>query len=92
MKRRVALATSADLPDLAEDDRGLLDELRARGAEADPTVWSEPSVEWSAYDAVVVRSCWDYHLRLDEFVGWIDRVERDGVRLLNPPELLRWNA
>jgi glutathione synthase/RimK-type ligase-like ATP-grasp enzyme len=40
---------------------------------------------------VLIRSCWDYHLKVDRFRGWIERLEADGVPLINPPDLLRWN-
>jgi glutathione synthase/RimK-type ligase-like ATP-grasp enzyme len=49
-------------------------------------------VEWTAFDAVVIRSCWDYHLRIDEFLAWITHLEERGVRLVNSASLIRWNA
>ena len=89
--RRVALATWHGLPDLTESDRALATALRARGVEAVPAVWGEP-LDWTTFDAVVIRSCWDYHRRHDEFLSWVRRLEGEGVRILNPPALLRWNS
>lgn len=88
---RFALATYRELPLLAADDQLLQTALLRRGYAADAVVWDDPTVDWQRYDAVVVRSCWDYHRRPDDFRGWIDRLERLGVRLWNPPALLRWN-
>lgn len=65
--------------------------LTARGVSAGPAVW-DADVDWAAFDAVVIRSCWDYHRRHDEFLAWIGRLERAGVRVLNDPALVRWNA
>jgi glutathione synthase/RimK-type ligase-like ATP-grasp enzyme len=45
-----------------------------------------------AYDAVVLRSTWDYHHRLADFLAWIDRLGDMGARLWNPPDVLRWNT
>ena len=59
---------------------------------ATAAVWDDPSVAWNELDAVVVRSCWDYHLRYDDFFRWIDRVTRCGVPIWNPPATLRWNS
>ncbi|MGH7446582.1 MAG: ATP-grasp domain-containing protein, partial [Longimicrobiales bacterium] len=42
-------------------------------------------------DAVVIRSCWDYHLREREFSRWIGQLEQTGTTVINPPELVRWN-
>ncbi|HXB54900.1 MAG TPA: hypothetical protein VN461_08970 [Vicinamibacteria bacterium] len=89
---KVAVATCARVPDLTEDDRLLVDELSRRGVSARPVVWNDPDVRWTTFELVVIRSCWDYHLRLSEFLGWLDRVEADGVQLWNPAPLVRSNA
>lgn len=89
---RVVLATYEGAPELAPDDRALVPALASIGIEATPAVWSDPSVDWSAFDAVIVRSCWDYHLRLDEFRSWLAQLEEADVATLNSPSLIRWNA
>ncbi|MDI6911422.1 hypothetical protein [Nocardioides sp.] len=61
------------------------------GIEAQWAVWTDPVVDWSSADTVVVRSTWDYHRRLPEFLAWVDRVAAT-TRLVNAPEVLRWNA
>lgn len=38
-----------------------------------------------------MRSCWDYHLRVDEFRQWLDRLQQNNITLLNSPDLIRWN-
>jgi len=83
---RIALATSEELPGLDPDDAPLLEAL---GDEAEPVVWSDPVVDWSAYDAVLIRSIWDYFLRHDEFIAWVDRLP---VPTWNPADTLRWNS
>jgi hypothetical protein len=88
----VALVTCTALPALTDDDRLLQAALAARGAEAVPAVWDDPSVRWRDFGAVVVRSTWDYHLRPGEFRAWVDRVDALGVALHNPAPVLRWNA
>jgi len=47
---------------------------------------------WEDFQGVVVRSCWDYHHRLEEFLAWVTRLERAEVPLWNAPALLRWNS
>ncbi len=86
----IALVTWRGLPELAPDDRLLRDALVRRGAEVRAVVWDDASVDWSAFDAIVIRSTWDYHKRFDEFRAWLDRM--DGLPLWNPPAVLRWNT
>ncbi|WP_379515139.1 ATP-grasp domain-containing protein [Nonomuraea insulae] len=53
--------------------------------------WDDPAVDWSAYDAVVVRSVWDYIFRREEFLTWARGVE-SVTRLLNPYAVLESNT
>ncbi len=50
--------------------------------------WDDPKVDWSRFDLVVVRSCWDYVGRRDEFLAWADSVPN----LQNTARTLRWNT
>src|SRR5205814_376880 len=82
--KRIALATSAKLPTLNEDDRLLIPALAERGLAAVPAVWDAPDVCWEEFQGVVVRSCWDYHHRLEEFLTWVARLERAGIPVNGP--------
>jgi hypothetical protein len=62
--------------------------LREAGVAVDLVRWDDPAVDWSAHDLAVVRSCWDYAWRREEFLGWAESVPR----LRNDPALLRWNT
>jgi glutathione synthase/RimK-type ligase-like ATP-grasp enzyme len=87
---KVAIATSrAELP---KSDQELVTCLADSWLNVRPVIWSSAAVDWHQFDAVVIRSCWDYHLRCEEFFLWISSLEKQGVLVLNPPPLLRWNA
>jgi glutathione synthase/RimK-type ligase-like ATP-grasp enzyme len=88
----IALATSAKVPDLTDDDRLLVAALTERRVRSEPAIWNDDALDWAKYSAVVIRSTWDYHLHLDEFLAWLDRLESLDVRVLNAPSLVRWNA
>jgi glutathione synthase/RimK-type ligase-like ATP-grasp enzyme len=90
--KRIALATSVDFPELHEHDLPLVDALRATGFEPVVEVWTDPSVDWSGYDAVLLRSVWDYHRRYDEFTAWLALIDKAGVPVLNDSGLVRWNG
>ncbi len=88
---RIALATSANLPDLIPDETPLREAFAQLGVEAPPAVWSDPGVDWASFDAVLIRTTWDYTTRLAEFLAWAERVEAV-TPLLNPARVLRWNT
>ena len=88
----IALATYASLPGCAADEQPLIECLAALGVRARPAVWDDPSIPWHEYDGVVVRSCWDYHLRHDDFFRWVDRVTGAGIPIWNSAPVLRWSS
>jgi glutathione synthase/RimK-type ligase-like ATP-grasp enzyme len=90
--KTILCATCESIPNLTKDDQALIGPLADRGIRARAAVWSDQQVPWNTADAVVIRSCWDYHLRLKEFLGWITSLEQTGVRVWNPPAMLRGNA
>jgi len=90
--KKIALATSRKFGVLTDDDQLLIEPLKRQDIQAKPAVWSDSAVGWLECDAVIIRSCWDYHLCLPEFFAWIAALEAAGVRLLNSPETIRWNA
>lgn len=91
MARTIALVTAHEARALDEDLPPLVAALRALGAEVDTPSWDDPAIDWSRYDASVIRSTWDYADRIDEFLDWAERVDAR-TRLCNPPAVLRWNT
>lgn len=88
---RVALVTCADYPLLTDDDRPLIGAFARCSATAVPVHWDVASVEWSDFDLVVLRSCWDYHVRPQEFRAWLERLLDSRATVLNAVELVQWN-
>ena len=84
----VALATCSALPDLDPDDQLLLEALRSAGTRARPAIWDDQTVDWSAFDLVIVRNTWDYPPRRGEFLAWASRVPN----LANPADVIAWNT
>ena len=89
---RIALVTYSRLLNLSEDDRLLVGPLADRGVRAEPAAWDDPVVKWASYDALIVRSTWNYHTAIDAFRTWIDRIDALSIPTWNPPSMLRWNA
>ena len=88
---RIALITAIASAALDDDMPLLLDACARLGLCAEVRAWDDFTVSWARYDAVVLRSPWDYHLRLPEFLRWCERVDRV-TRLLNPLSIVRWNT
>lgn len=89
--KKLALVTYARLPELAVDDRLLLPPLAEAGFSVQAVLWDDPTANWAAFSAVLLRSPWDYYRRPVEFQRWLARLEQVGVRVFNPLPTLRWN-
>lgn len=91
--RRLAVATCTEAADTDADEDAplLLAALDDAGIDTTLAVWDDDSVDWAAFDLVVIRSTWDYALRRDEFVQWAQRVE-SVTSLRNPASVIGWNT
>jgi len=87
--RRIAIA-SCDrlLPDGDVGDVPFIAALRDRGFGVSVLSWTDPEVDWSGFDATVIRSTWDYTDRREEFLAWLPRVPR----LFNPTSVVAANT
>ena len=80
---RAARAQDADLPLLEAA-------LRALGLGVAIVDWDDAEIDWSRFALAMIRSTWDYSVRLSEFLNWLDRAAL-ATRILNPPDVIRWN-
>src|ERR1051326_4518864 len=89
--KQVALITWAGLPEGAPSERLVVPLLGRQGVDARMLDWRDSSADFSRFDLLALRSCWDYHLRFKEFTEWLRRTVRI-VRILNSVETVLWNS
>ena len=65
--------------------------LASAGAEVTPIAWTEAG-DLSSFDLVLPLVVWGYHLDYARWLNLVARAEREGWRMINSPELLRWNG
>ena len=90
-KVRVAVASYAKRRPLRKDDLPLCDALEARGIAPVPVVWDDEADDWEQFDACLIRSVSDYHVKYREFIEWVQRVG-GATTLWNSVEMTLWNA
>lgn len=89
MSREVAFLTAAAWPSLYADDRLAADALETRDVTVTPVVWTETSdAALERFDAVVMRSPWDWYRRRDEFRAFLSSLRRGRTRVFNAPEVM----
>ncbi|HKI45778.1 MAG TPA: hypothetical protein VKA08_10655 [Balneolales bacterium] len=89
--KRCAFLTMDTLDGYVSDDELVYQPMRELGWHIDSVSWHRTGVDWSQYEAVLIRTTWDYHRNHEKFLATLNAVNRSGTRLLNPFELVRWN-
>jgi len=87
---KIGLLTCVDFPNLSASDSHLINPLKDVGIEGVPIPWDSPKAEWRDYETLVIRSTWNYQHKLDEFLKWIQEVDREGINLHNPCAAIKW--
>lgn len=64
--------------------------LEAAGMRVEAVDWTT-GADLTGFDLVLALLAWGYH-RDGDWTGQVDRWQAAGVRLQNPPAVLRWNA
>lgn len=64
--------------------------LEAAGLTIEHRAW--PGAELEGFDLVLPLLVWGYHRAGRGWTAEVERWQRSGARLLNPPSVLRWNA
>lgn len=91
-KKPLAFLTMEDTSHFVTYDHLAKRPLAERGWATIEVPWTSPDVDWNQFAAVVIRSPWDYHHRLDEFLAVIDTIEASEALLLNSAAIVRWNV
>jgi len=60
------------------------------GHDASVAAWDDDSVDWSSFDAALIRATWNYAQHLEAFREWLRRVDGQ-TTLINPRSTLEWN-
>ena len=87
----IIFATYPAQPTLSEDDELFARALERRGARVRGMPWDDKAFDWSSGDIVVIRSTWDYHHRLAEYLSWVERVSTT-TTLHNDARVVKWNS
>ncbi|MBU0655334.1 MAG: hypothetical protein KJ914_09410 [Gammaproteobacteria bacterium] len=89
--KRCAFLSMEDLSGFVCYDELLLEPMQRYGWQVQTVAWRDRTVDWNAFDAVIIRSCWDYQDAPEQFLAVLQNIEHSTARLENPLEVVRWN-
>ncbi len=88
--KKIALLTKDNLDNFTCDDELLKDPLEKLGYQMDSISW-RATEDWSKYEAVVIRSTWDYQDHYEDFLKVLEEISCKTL-LLNDLETVKWNS
>ena len=87
--KKIGLVTCKEKPQLTAGDQVLARRLTELGASVSSVVWTNPLTE--KWDALIIRSTWDYHLHHTDFIRWLRQAQSCTGQIINSVETILWN-
>lgn len=75
-----------------DEDADLIAFLQKKGVDVVSVIWNDNQVDWADFQVAVIKSPWDYHNHLSDFLSWLMSLEALKVTVLNPIEVIKWNS
>ena len=87
---KIAFLSTKELEGFFVYDELTVPVFEQAGIQVDTVPWRD-EVDWNQYDAVIVRSTWDYQQAPDAFMACLQRIASSSALLINPFDLMQWN-
>ena len=91
MNKKCALLTIEDLSNFESYDDFLIEPFNLLGWECIFVPWESQSVDWNDFDAVIIRSTWDYQQKENLFFKTLVKISNSKAKLYNPLSVVKWN-
>ena len=88
--KRCAFLTLDERGDIGIEDDLALAPMADSGWRTEGKTWRQAGIPWREFDAVIIRSTWDYWNAVDAFLDVLVRIDAE-THLANPLGLVRWN-
>ncbi len=88
----IVFATCLIQPTISSSDQVFAEALEQCGAKVSGAAWNAKSKPFLSADGVIIRATWDYFDHYPQFITWLDLLQKNGIRVLNSLDILRWNV
>lgn len=79
-------------PTTENEDDILLKFLKDKGLNIEKVIWNDQTIKWKDYNLAVLKSPWDYFDLIADFYNWLNLLKSKNIKLLNPFDIVKWNA
>jgi hypothetical protein len=89
--RQCCFLSMDSLADYVSDDELAIEPLRKLGWNVETISWRDKTVDWNDFEAVIIRTPWDYQREPEAFLEVLREIDKSKARLENPLEIVEWN-
>jgi glutathione synthase/RimK-type ligase-like ATP-grasp enzyme len=89
--RRICFLSMDSLDGYTFDDNLAIEPLRVLEFEVSTISWRDQSVDWNDFEAVIIRTTWDYQKSPAEFLEVLRKIDASNARLENSLAIVEWN-
>ena len=86
MKKVTIVSYTPYLKDV--DDRILKKYLENENVDVEIVSWDDKSYDYTKRDLIIIRSTWDYHERLEEYIAWLNHLKKLKGHVLNDVDIV----
>lgn len=91
MDKRCAILSMDCLDNYHINDHLIEPHMTALGWHCELISWRAKHIDWSSFDAVIIRTPWDYQDDADAFLNVLEQIEASSAHLENSIDIVRWN-
>lgn len=88
--RPICFLSMDDLGGYVSDDELAIEPLNELGFAVSTLSWRQTEIDWAHFEAVIIRTPWDYQRDPENFLAVLKSIERV-TRLENPSSIVEWN-
>ena len=88
--KNCAFLTLCERGDFVIDDEHAIEPLAELGWDVSTVSWRQTRTPWSEFDAVIIRSTWDYFDDVSGFLEVLRQIDRE-TSMANSLDIVRWN-
>lgn len=89
--RQCCFLSMDSLAGYVSDDELAIEPLRELGWNVQTISWRDKSVDWNKFEAVVIRTPWDYQKYPNEFLEVLREIDASKAQLENCLSIVEWN-
>ena len=80
-----------DLSNFECYDNLIINPLKDVGWDADFVPWESKYISWNDYQAVIIRSTWNYQNKWEKFCEVLNEINKSKAFLYNSLNIVKWN-